>query len=35
MGHKDLACTMAYLKAVRNKDVMAPINPSELAGLAV
>jgi hypothetical protein len=32
MGHKDLASTMVYLKAVRNKDVMARVNASELAG---
>jgi integrase len=35
MGHKDLASTMVYLKAVRNKDVMARVNSSELAALAV
>ena len=35
MGHKDLASTMVYLKAVRNKDVMARVNSSELAGLAI
>ena len=35
MGHKDLASTMIYLKAVRNKDVMACVNSSELAALAV
>jgi integrase/recombinase XerD len=34
MGHKDLASTMVYLKAVRNKDVMARVNGSELASLA-
>jgi hypothetical protein len=33
MGHKDLASTMIYLKAVRNKDVMARVNSSELAAL--
>ena len=35
MGHKDLASTMVYLKAVRNKDVIARVNSSELAALAV
>ena len=35
IGHKDLASTMVYLKAVRNKDVMARVNSSELAALAV
>jgi integrase/recombinase XerD len=35
MGHKDLASTMVYLKAVRNKDVMARINSSQLAALAI
>jgi integrase/recombinase XerD len=35
MGHKDLASTMVYLKAVRNKDVMARVNSSEPAALAV
>jgi len=35
MGHKDLASTMVYLKAVRNKDVMVRVNSSELAALAV
>ena len=35
MGHKDLASTMVYLKVVRNKDVMARVNSSELAALAV
>ena len=35
MGHKDLASTMVYLKAVRNKDVMARVNSSELAALAI
>jgi integrase len=35
MGHKDLASTMVYLKAVRNKDVMARVNSSGLAALAV
>jgi len=34
MGHKDLASTMVYLKAVRNKDVIARVNASELAALA-
>lgn len=33
MGHKDLASTMVYLKAVRNKDVMDKVNSSALAGL--
>ncbi len=35
LGHKDLASTMVYLKAVRNKDVMARLDSSELAALAV
>ena len=35
MGHKDLASTMVYLKLVRNKDVMARVNSSELAALVV
>jgi len=35
MGHKDLASTMVYLKAVRNKDVIARVNSSGLAALAV
>ncbi|MGB8323891.1 MAG: hypothetical protein WCE52_13110 [Candidatus Acidiferrum sp.] len=35
MGHKDLASTMVYLKAVRNKDVMARVNSSELAAVAI
>ena len=35
MGHKDLASTMVYLKAVRNRDVMARVNSSGLAALAV
>ena len=34
VGHKDLASTMIYLKAVRNKDVIARLNSSELAALA-
>jgi integrase/recombinase XerD len=34
MGHKDLASTMVYLKAVRNKDVVARVNSSELASFA-
>ena len=34
MGHKDLASTMVYLKAVRNKDVIARVNSSGLAALA-
>ncbi len=33
MGHKDLASTMVYLKAVRNKDVMARVDSSGLAAL--
>ena len=32
LGHKDLASTMVYLKAVRNKDVMDRVNSSALAG---
>lgn len=35
MGHKDLASTMIYLKAVRNKDVMARVNTGELAAFAM
>jgi integrase/recombinase XerD len=35
MGHKDLASTMVYLKAVRNKDVIARVYSSELAALVV
>ncbi len=35
MGHKDLASTMVYLKAVRSKDVMARVNSSELAALVI
>jgi hypothetical protein len=35
MGHKDLASTLVYLKAVRNKDVMLDLNSSELAALAI
>ncbi|MGB8323247.1 MAG: tyrosine-type recombinase/integrase [Candidatus Acidiferrum sp.] len=35
MGHKDLASTMVYLKAVRNKDVMARVDASKLAALVV
>jgi len=35
MGHKDLASTMIYLKAVRSKDAMARVNSSQLAALAV
>lgn len=34
LGHSDLASTMVYLKAVRNKDVVARVNGSELAGYA-
>lgn len=34
MGHKDLASTMVYLKAVRNKDVMARVDRSGLAAMA-
>jgi integrase/recombinase XerD len=34
LGHKDLASTMVYLKAVRNRDVMARVNSSALAGFA-
>jgi integrase len=33
MGHKDLASTMVYLKAVRNKDVIEKVNLSGLAAL--
>jgi integrase/recombinase XerD len=33
MGHKDLASTMVYLKAVRNKEVMNRVNSSGLAAL--
>ena len=35
LGHNDLASTMVYLKAVRNKDVAARINASELAAFAM
>jgi integrase/recombinase XerD len=35
MGHKDLASTMANLKAVRNKDVMGRVNSSGLTAMAV
>jgi integrase len=35
LGHSDLASTMVYLKAVRNKDVAARVNGSELAAFAV
>ncbi len=34
LGHSDLASTMVYLKAVRNKDVAARINRSDLAAFA-
>jgi integrase len=34
LGHSDLASTMVYLKAVRNKDVAARIDGSELAAFA-
>ena len=34
LGHNDLASTMVYLKAVRNKDVAARVNGSELAAFA-
>ncbi len=34
LGHNDLASTMVYLKAVRNKDVAVRINSSELAAFA-
>jgi integrase len=34
LGHSDLASTMVYLKAVRNKDVAARIDRSELAAFA-
>jgi hypothetical protein len=33
-GHSDLAATMVYLEAVRNKDVAARVNGSELAAFA-
>ena len=35
MGHKDLASTMVYLKAVRNKEVMVRVKSSELAAMAL
>jgi integrase/recombinase XerD len=35
LGHSDLASTMVYLKSVRNKDVLARVNSSELAALVV
>ncbi len=34
LGHSDLASTMVYLKAVRNKDVAARVNGSDLAAFA-
>jgi integrase/recombinase XerD len=34
LGHKDLASTMVYLKAVRSKDVTARVDASELAAFA-
>jgi integrase/recombinase XerD len=34
MGHKDLASTMIYLKAVRNKDAIVRVNASALAAFA-
>ena len=34
MSKQDLASTTVYIKAVRNKDVMARLNSSELASLA-
>jgi integrase/recombinase XerD len=34
LGHSDLASTMVYLKAVRNKDVAVRVNGSELAAFA-
>jgi site-specific recombinase XerD len=34
LGHNDLASTMVYLKAVRNKDVAARVSASELAAFA-
>lgn len=34
LGHSDLASTMVYLKAVRNKDVATRVNGSELAAYA-
>jgi integrase/recombinase XerD len=35
LGHNDLASTMVYLKAVRNKDVTRRIDASELAAFAI
>jgi integrase/recombinase XerD len=34
LGHSDLASTMVYLKAVRNREVAARVNGSELAAFA-
>jgi integrase len=34
LGHKDLASTMVYLKAVRSKDVTARVDASELTAFA-
>jgi integrase len=34
LGHSDLASTMVYLKAVRNKDVLHKVNSSALAAFA-
>lgn len=34
LGHSDLASTMVYLKAVRNRDIAARVNGSELAAFA-
>lgn len=34
LGHSDLASTMVYLKAMRNKDVVARVDGSELAAFA-
>ncbi|HEY3453201.1 MAG TPA: tyrosine-type recombinase/integrase [Bryobacteraceae bacterium] len=35
LGHKDLASTMVYLKAVRNRDIMERLEQSGLAQFAV
>jgi hypothetical protein len=34
LGHKDLASTTVYLKAVRNRDVMERVERSGLAQFA-
>jgi len=34
MGHRDIASTMVYLKAVRNRDIQAWLNKGSLAAFA-